>query len=213
MTTATKILSLFAVLAIGFGIYTSFGTSGNEPNGQMTQNTAETAKMENAGILAQLKPLAKGNMAAMRILDKPVDLSNISFTDGANKSFTIGDWKDRVVLLNLWATWCPPCRHEMPSLEDLEKRLGSDGFEVVTVSIDLKTPDKPKEFFRSTNLTELDFYWDGTAKIFNKLKSIGLAFGMPTTILIDKNGMALGVVNGPAQWNSDDAIALIKKAL
>ena len=179
----------------------------------MTQNKSDSAGSTKNTILASLKPLARGKMAAMRILDKPVDLSQISFTDGEKKPFKIADWKGRVVLLNLWATWCPPCRHEMPSLEDLETKLGGPEFQVVPVSIDLKTTDKPKAFFKETGLKKLPFFWDGSAKIFNKLKSIGLAFGMPTTILIDKNGMALGVVNGPAEWNSEDAITLIKKAL
>jgi thiol-disulfide isomerase/thioredoxin len=206
MTTKFKILAVIAVIAIGFGIYAIFGGAGNKP-------VAEINNQSTTDILSTLKPLARGKMAAMRILDKPQDLNNITFGDGNGKTFTVADWNGRTMLLNLWATWCPPCRHEMPALEDLEKQLGGENFEVVTVSIDMKSPDKPKAFFVEINLQELNFYWDGSTKIFNELKKQTLAFGMPSTILIDKNGMALGALNGPAVWNSPEAIALISEAL
>lgn len=213
MTAKTKILALVAVVAIASGIYAITGGSGNKrvaENASSQNSTTDGAAANNQDLL---KPMTRGGMAAMRILDRPLDLSSISFSDGEGKALTIADWKGRTVLLNLWATWCPPCRHEMPSLEDLEKQLGGENFEVVAVSIDLKTTNKPMAFYTEIGIKELDFYWDGTAKIFNALKKQGLAFGMPTTILIDKQGMALGALNGPAEWNSPDAIALIKKAM
>ena len=193
-------------MVIGVGIYAIFPGAGNDEK-------VENATQSTSNAIEQLKPLAIGNMAAMRILEKPLDLTAISFGDGNGKKLTIADWKGRVVLLNLWATWCPPCRHEMPFLEDLEARLGGDNFQVVAVSIDLKNPDKPKAFYAEIGLEKLGFYWDGTAKIFNELKKHNLAFGMPTTILIDENGMALGALNGPAVWNSPEAFTLIEQAL
>ncbi len=210
MTVKTRIIGLIAIMAIGIGIYAIIGGSGNE---REAENSSSQSLSASAEMIATLRPLASGGMAAMRILDTPLDLSDVTFNDGEGKNFMIGDWKGRTVLLNLWATWCPPCRHEMPSLEDLEKQLGGADFEVVAVSIDLKTTDKPKAFYQEIGIRELNFYWDGTAKIFNVLKKKGLAFGMPTTILIDKNGMALGAMNGPAEWNSPQAIALIKAAM
>lgn len=201
-----KILSLIAIAAIGIGIYAINWGSGNEPVAEKIQKSS-TSEFE------MLKPLAKGSMAAMRILEKPLDLNKISFSDGEGNSFTIANWRGRTVLLNLWATWCPPCRHEMPFLEDLEVRLGGENFEVVTVSIDLKSTTKPKAFFSEIGLKALKFYWDGTSKIFADLKKENLAFGMPTTVLINDEGMALGVLNGPAAWNSDEAIALIQQSI
>ena len=201
-----KIISLVAIAAIGFGIYAINGGSGNKP---VLENIQKSSLSHNQ----ELKPFAKGSMAAMRILDKPLDLNSIAFSDGDDKSFTIADWHGRTILLNLWATWCPPCRHEMPFLEDLEARLGGEQFEVVTVSIDLKSSAKPKAFFAEIGLKALKFYWDGTSKIFTDLKKENLAFGMPTTVLINRDGMALGVLNGPATWNSDEAIALIQQTL
>ena len=206
MKTNLKIISLIAIVATGIGLYAIFGGGGNE---DVVENKPQSANL----IASILKPLATGNMAGMRILDKPLDLNYISFSNGDERNFTIADWKGRVVLLNLWATWCPPCRHEMPFLEDLESQLGGENFEVVSVSIDLKSPKKPKAFFAEIGLKKLKFYWDGSAKIFNELKKHNLAFGMPTTILIDKNGMALGALNGPATWNSAEAITLVRQAL
>ncbi len=206
MKTNLKILSLIAVMAVGFGIYAIYQGTGNEA---MTENSQQSP----TSFAQTLKPFAKGDMAAMRILENPVDLTRLSFSDGEGKSLTISDWHGQTVLLNLWATWCPPCRHEMPFLEDLEKQLGNENFQVVTVSIDLKSPDKPRAFFAETELKALKFYWDGSARIFAELKKENLAFGMPTTVLINSDGEALGVLNGPATWNSKDAIALINQAL
>ncbi len=200
-----KIISLIAIAAIGIGIYAINWGSGNKA---VEESIQKSLPPDNQG----LKPFAKGSMAAMRILDRPLDLNNIAFNDGNGKSFTIADWHGRTVLLNLWATWCPPCRHEMPFLEDLEMQLGGEQFEVITVSIDLKSSAKPKAFFAEIGLKALKFYWDGTSQIFADLKKQNLAFGMPTTVLINQNGMALGVLSGPATWNSDEAIALIQKA-
>ncbi|MCF6322156.1 MAG: TlpA family protein disulfide reductase [Rhizobiaceae bacterium] len=210
MTAKSKILAMIAVVAVGIGIYAISGGAGNEP---VAENSANPSASQSASIMEALKPLAKGEIAAMRVLDKPLDLNNISFTDGEGKTLTIADWNGRTVLLNIWATWCPPCRFEMPSLEDLEVQLGGEDFEVVAVSIDLKSTDKPRAFYKEIDLNDLKFYWDGTAKIFGELKKLNLAFGMPTTVLIDKNGMALGVVNGPAEWNSEDALVFIRKSL
>ena len=197
---------LIAFAAIIVGLYAVFQGTGNE---RMAEKSNPPANSK----ITILKPFARGDMAAMRILDAPVDLNLISFDDDEGKKLLVSDWKGRVILLNLWATWCPPCRHEMPSLEKLELEFGSDKFEVVAVSIDLKSPDKPKAFFAEINLKALNFYWDGSAKIYNEFKKLNLSFGMPTTILIDENGMGLAVLNGPADWASDDAMALIAETL
>jgi thiol-disulfide isomerase/thioredoxin len=117
------------------------------------------------------------------------------------------------VLLNLWATWCVPCRKEMPTLDALEGRLGGAKFQVVAVNIDTRNPDRPKAFLKEIGINKLAYYADPDAKTFQDLKAIGRAFGMPTTVLVDPQGCEIGTIAGPAEWASDDAVKLIKAAL
>jgi thiol-disulfide isomerase/thioredoxin len=125
----------------------------------------------------------------------------------------LASFRGRTVLLNLWATWCVPCRKEMPTLDALQGELGGDRFEVVAVNIDTRDPDKPKEFLKQIGVKKLAYYTDPSAKTFQDLKNIGRAFGMPTTLLIDPHGCEIGTIAGPAEWASKDALKLIEAAL
>jgi thiol-disulfide isomerase/thioredoxin len=117
------------------------------------------------------------------------------------------------VLLNLWATWCVPCRKEMPALAALQQKLGGPGFEVVAVNIDTRNLDKPKAWLKEAGVTGLTYYADASARVFQELKSIGKAVGMPTSLLIDANGCEIAYLAGPAEWASDDALKLVQAAL
>jgi len=164
-------------------------------------------------IAKKVAPFARGEVAAVNVAKSPLKLPDLAFQDAAGKPRTLSDWRGRTVLLNLWATWCVPCRQEMPALDALEQRLGGPGFEVVTINIDTRDPDKPKAWLNEVGITKLAYYADPAAKTFQDLKSIGRAFGMPTTLLIDPNGCEIGTIAGPAEWASDDAIKLIQAAL
>jgi thiol-disulfide isomerase/thioredoxin len=117
------------------------------------------------------------------------------------------------VLFNLWATWCVPCRKEMPALDALQARLGGPDFEVVAVNIDTRDPEKPKRWLHEVGIGHLAYYADPAAKTFQDLKAVGKAFGMPTTLLIDREGCELAALAGPAEWASGDAVKLIEAAL
>jgi thiol-disulfide isomerase/thioredoxin len=117
------------------------------------------------------------------------------------------------VLVNLWATWCVPCRKEMPALDDLQTKLGGKDFEVVAINIDTRDAEKPKNFLKDANLTRLGYFSDQKAKVFQDLKSIGKALGMPTSVLVDGHGCEIATIAGPAEWASEDAIKLIKAAV
>lgn len=117
------------------------------------------------------------------------------------------------VLLNLWATWCAPCRAEMPALDTLEKEMGGKRFEVVAVNVDTGDDAKPKKFLSEIGVETLGFYRDATMGLFNDLKQRGLALGLPVTLLIDGEGCLLAHMNGPAEWASPDARKLIAAAL
>ena len=134
------------------------------------------------------------------------------FKDADGKPRTLADFKGRTVLLNLWATWCVPCRKEMPSLDALQAKLGGEDFQVVAVNVDTRNLDKPKACLQEVGVSRLGYFADPSMKIFQDLKAAGKAFGMPTTLLIDRNGCELGTLAGPAEWASDDAIRLIEAA-
>jgi thiol-disulfide isomerase/thioredoxin len=160
----------------------------------------------------KIAPFARGEVAAVNIAKRPLRLPDLSFQDAAGKPVTLQHWRGRTVLLNLWATWCVPCRKEMPTLDALEGKLGGAGFVVVAVNIDTRDPNKPKAFLKEIGVQKLAYYADPSATTFQDLKEIGRAFGMPTTILIDKSGCELGTIAGPAEWASDDAVKLIQAA-
>jgi thiol-disulfide isomerase/thioredoxin len=117
------------------------------------------------------------------------------------------------VLVNLWATWCVPCRKEMPALDALEDKLGGPDFEVVAVNIDTRDPDKPRAWLRDIGIGHLAYYGDPNAKVFQDLKAVGKAIGMPTTLLVDPNGCEIASLAGPAEWASADGVKLVSAAL
>ena len=161
--------------------------------------------------IASLKPLLKGQVAAMSANERP-RVVPLSFKGPDGAAMTEADLKGKAVLLNLWATWCVPCREEMPALNALEKEKGGDGFEVVTVNIDTGGDEKPQTFMSEYGIDSLKLYRDSTMGVFNALKKEGLAFGLPATLLIDDKGCLLASMNGPAAWDSPDAKLLVDTA-
>lgn len=162
---------------------------------------------------ASLGPLFTGQVAAMSFVDQPRQLNDLVFNGPDGKPRTMADFSGKTVLLNLWATWCVPCREEMPALNTLQKELGGERFEVVAVNIDTGTDEKPKAFLNETGVHELGYYRDASMDTFNTLKKEGLAFGLPVTLLLDDKGCLVSGMNGPAAWDSPDAKALISAAI
>ena len=198
------ISAALAAAALGFAaVYVTQGGPDNEKG----------AEKSVAGDAAPDKPAAAGagggDLVAFVRKNPPVELANVSFSDEAGAAKTLADFKGKVVLLNLWATWCLPCRHEMPSLDRLQKELGSDQFEVVALSLDRAGRDAARKFFDEIKIANLKLYIDPTMKAGNGLRAVG----MPTTILIGKDGKELGRLPGPAEWDGPAAKALIAEAL
>jgi thiol-disulfide isomerase/thioredoxin len=154
-------------------------------------------------------PLSQGHVAAFVFRKGPEALPQVKFQDGTGKDVTLADWRGKVVLLNLWATWCLPCRKEMPSLDRLQKELGSDKFEVVAVSVDRKGAAASRKFLDETQVERLALYVDATARMSSDLRVIGL----PATLLLDTQGREIGRLLGPAEWDSEDAKRLIRSAM
>ena len=155
-------------------------------------------------------PLVHGEVAALTLATKPNQLGPIAFDDTNGLKTTIGSFTGKTVLLNLWATWCVPCRQEMPALDKLQASLGSKDFSVVAVNIDTVRLDKPKAFLTEIGAKSLPFYSDNTADILQALKQNQEIKGLPTTILIGRDGCEIGTMAGPAAWDSPDAKALIE---
>ena len=161
----------------------------------------------------RISPQIKGEIAALTAATKPLQLPDLAFDDGSGQPKKLSDFRGKTVLLNLWATWCVPCRKEMPALNNLQTKLGSDSFQVVAVNIDTRDTEKPKAFLADGNLTALAYFTDKSARIFQDLKGVGRALGMPTSVLIDAKGCEIATIAGPAEWDSGDAIKLIEAAL
>jgi thiol-disulfide isomerase/thioredoxin len=117
------------------------------------------------------------------------------------------------VLLNLWATWCVPCREEMPALDALQGAAGSGKFEVVAVNVDTGSDEKPKRFLEDIKVSKLAFYQEPDLELFNNLKKRGLVLGLPVTLLVGPDGCLRAAMNGPAKWDSPDARTFIDAAL
>src|SRR6266850_5234905 len=198
-------LAAVAIAALGLaGVYgiAGFGGNGSDP---ACRPATEIAK--------RIAPLARGEVAALNVADDARRVPPLAFKDAAGADKTLADWRGRVVLLNLWATWCVPCRKEMPALAALQEKLGGPGFEVVAVNIDTRDAAKPQAWLKEAGITRLAYYADTSAKVFQELKSAGKAIGMPTTLLVDRKGCEIASLAGPAEWGGADALALVQAAI
>jgi thiol-disulfide isomerase/thioredoxin len=161
----------------------------------------------------KIAPLVHGEVAALSVAQTPFRVPDLAFKDATGHDRTLADWRGRTILLNLWATWCIPCRREMPALDELQALRGGNEFEVVAVNIDTRDPQKPLAFLKENGVTHLAYYSDASARVFEDLKEAGKAFGMPTTVILDPNGCEIGTIAGPAEWASDDGVKLVSAAI
>jgi thiol-disulfide isomerase/thioredoxin len=209
---SVKLILIAAVAGVLAGAAAVYVKEAGYGNGN-TETAAASGDCEAAkDRSAALTPFTKGEVAAMVAAQKPVSLENVSFKGADGKDLSVRDFAGKTVLLNLWATWCIPCREEMPALNALQKEMGNDKFEVVAVNIDAGDDEKPKAFRSDYGIDTLGYYRDGTMGAFNALKKQGLAFGLPVTLLVGPKGCLLSAMNGPAAWDSGDAKGLIKAA-
>ena len=206
--------ALALILGVGVGVVTVYVNGGFDGNGSSETKLAEAqaACQMSEAQRAALDAAAVGDLAAMRIADKPVPLTEIGFQmpDGTAKQFTD---LNKVLVLNLWATWCGPCREEMPDLANIQKEYGNDNFEVFALNVDRNGGDKPQKFLESINATALSLYLDPANKSFQNFRSKGLVFGLPTTMIVDPKGCVQGVLAGIAHWGSDDAKNLVEVSI
>ncbi|PSJ50539.1 thiol:disulfide interchange protein TlpA [Kumtagia ephedrae] len=215
-------------LAGAVAVYVSGGFSGNTPAAPSADVTATSGQAAGTAASDPASPpdacavkaeraktvaaAATGDVAALLPADPPQSLKSLAFNDPDGKPMTLADRAGKIVLMNLWATWCAPCRAEMPALDALQKGAGDDGFEVIAVNVDTGDDSKPKKFLEEEKIGALAYYRDNTLDLFSDLKRRGLALGLPVTLLIDEEGCLLAHMNGPAEWAGDDARRVIELA-
>jgi len=206
------VIAAVSVVLYGIGGQGGKDSGYKDSGGKKVDGSAQKCSAER-GLAASLKPLVHGEVAALGLNPKgePLPALNFAGPDGAKTNLSA--FSGKIVLLNLWATWCVPCRKEMPSLDRLEAALGSKDFQVVTVNIDTAKLEKAKQFFDEVGIKTLGFYADSSADVFQALKQNGKVVGLPTSVLVGRNGCEIGTMSGPAEWDSADAKALIEAAV
>jgi thiol-disulfide isomerase/thioredoxin len=152
---------------------------------------------------------APANQLELSIFDQPRPVPETRFQDDQGRDLTLADFRGRVVLLNVWATWCVPCRQEMPTLDRLQARLGGKDFLVMALSIDRKGIEAVRGFYQEVGVEKLAIYLDPSGK-----GSHGLAIpGVPTTLLIDREGREVARKMGAAEWDGPEMVSLIDRIM
>jgi thiol-disulfide isomerase/thioredoxin len=160
-----------------------------------------------------MAPLARGEVAAVQVHATPLPTTDLAFEGPDGQPTTLSAFRGKTLLVNLWATWCPPCLKEMPALDALQSGLGGPDFAVVAINIDTRNLDKPRAWLADRKITALTYYADPQAKVFQELRAARKIEGMPVSLIVDAQGCELAILQGPADWASADAKALIGAAM
>lgn len=177
-------------------LYTSFLLFANV----LSANETKFAKLNNQKF---------GDMKKMTIANNTSSAPKTIFFDTGGKELTLSDFNGRLTLVNFWATWCAPCRKEMPSLEVLSNQIGGDTFQVVTIATMRSSEEAVKKFFNDNNIIDLPKFRDPKGYL---ARASGVA-ALPLTILLDRNGNEISRLIGDADWAQDETIEFIKKAI
>ena len=194
------VIGALAAIAAGVVLYETARPAGK---------VASDCPADSARLAAKLAPMAKGELAALAVAADPRRAEQFAFEREGGGKQTLADFRGRAVLLNLWATWCVPCRAEMPALDRLQAAKGDQGFEVVAVNVDTARLDRRAAFLDSIGVKALTRYADPSGDVFETLRKDGKALGLPVTLVIDKDGCEIGAVEGGVKWDSAEAEALV----
>ncbi|MDP3407870.1 MAG: TlpA disulfide reductase family protein [Bosea sp. (in: a-proteobacteria)] len=201
ITAAIGALALVAVAGVA-AFYSVAGNAGNSASCSAARPAA-----------ARMAPLARGEVAAVQVHATPLPTTDLAFEGPDGQPTTLSAFRGKTLLVNLWATWCPPCLKEMPALDALQSGLGGPDFAVVAINIDTRNLDKPRAWLADRKITALTYYADPQAKVFQELRAARKIEGMPVSLIVDAQGCELAILQGPADWASADAKALIGAAM
>ncbi|UMY18087.1 TlpA family protein disulfide reductase [Methylobacterium organophilum] len=200
--------ALAAVAIIGVALYGSGSGLGN-----LAGLGAAAPCAEAAPVAARLDPLARGELAAFQASARPKPAPAIAFDGPDGQETDLAASNGRTRLVNLWATWCAPCKAEMPALDRLQAELGGSDFEVLAINVETRNLDKPPAWLKANGIATLAYHGDPKGRVLPVVQSAVGSTGLPTTLLIDPRGCTLGVIKGPADWASAEGKALIRAAL
>ncbi len=159
----------------------------------------------NAADTEMLNDLRDGDMAKLEFHKAPVNASDAVFTSPDGSEHRLSDWQGKYVLVNFWATWCAPCRAEMPMLDALQQEFGGDTFEVVTVATGPNPLPAIERFFEEKSITALPVLLDPKQAL---ARGMGVG-GLPITVILSPDGQEIARLQGEADWNSDSARAIL----
>ncbi len=182
-----------AIIAVLIAVYATFQLGANQQSGPSIDTSA-------------LSALREGDMKKLIFSSQPASAVTTPFTDEAQNTKSFADYKGKYVLVNFWATWCAPCRHEMPSLNKLQSELGGDRFEVITIATGHNPLPAIKAFFKKAQITDLPILLDPKQDLARKMS----VFGLPATIILDPQGREIARLRGDAEWADDNAYTIIK---
>lgn len=206
LTTRQYVNFGLALAAVGIAGGLWLSNAGGPVAAQCDANPEAAAALdaEAVGLLAALQPTGSGRSYA-----------DLSFIDDTGRPMLMSEFAGKALLVNFWATWCVPCREEMPALDALAASADPDKFAVVPINLDLGAEgvEKAQAFLDEVGLSNLPLYADPSFAAFERLKTNGVAIGLPATLLLDSQGCELAVLQGPAEWDSDQGRAVITELI
>ncbi len=149
--------------------------------------------------------MREDDMRKMKILEEPTDLVTTEFEDVDGNKMTFADTNGQFRLVNFWATWCAPCREEMPALDALQLEMGGDDFQVMTIATGRNRLSGIHKFYAEAEVTDLPILLDPKGRLATRMGALGL----PVTVLLDREGREIARLTGGADWASDNAMAVL----
>ena len=185
-------------------LYTALILGANADAVRAETAPAETSRADISA--ADIAALREGDMKKLNVHAEPEPVSDQPFTTGQGGEARLTDYAGKVVLVNFWATWCAPCRKEMPMLAELQQEFGGEAFEVVTIAVGRNARPGMEKFFDEIGVDNLPLHIDRPMTLSRAMGVLGL----PVTLLVDRDGNEVARLQGDAVWNSDSAKAIIR---